>query len=52
MAEDDLDIPSDFNPLLDPKFIDMSEEEFDSEVKDLIEWSKNLDFEEYVKDWF
>ncbi len=30
----------------------MEEDEFDSEVKDLIEWSKNLDYDEYVKEWF
>ena len=30
----------------------MDEKDFDKEVKDLIEWSKNLDYEEYVRDWF
>lgn len=47
-----MDNPLDFNPLKDPKFIDMDEGEFDHEVKELIEWSKNLDYNEYVKDWF
>ena len=30
----------------------MDEEDFDKEVKDLIEWSNNLDYDEYVRDWF
>lgn len=30
----------------------MDEDEFETEVKDLIEWSKNLDYDEYVKEWF
>lgn len=30
----------------------MNEDEFDNEVKDLIEWSNNLDFDSYIKDWF
>ncbi|EAR82342.2 hypothetical protein TTHERM_01193620 (macronuclear) [Tetrahymena thermophila SB210] len=47
-----LEIPSDFNPLKDPKYIDMDENQFEVEVKELIEWSKNLDYDEYVKDWF
>lgn len=47
-----MSIPSGFNPLKDPRFIDMDEDQFESEVKDLIEWSNNLDYNEYVKDWF
>ena len=27
----------------------MDEDEFETEVKDLIEWSKNLDYDEFVK---
>jgi hypothetical protein len=30
----------------------MNEDEFEDEVKELIEWSNNLDFDTYVKDWF
>lgn len=30
----------------------MDEDDFDKEVKDLIEWSNNLDYDEYVRDWF
>ena len=30
----------------------MDEDEFDSEVNELIEWSNNLDYDQYVKDWF
>ena len=32
--------------------MEMDEEEFDKEVNDLIEWSENLDFDNYIKDWF
>ena len=46
------DLPPDYNPLKDPKFIDMNENEFDDQVKDLIEWSENLDYDQYVRDWF
>ena len=30
----------------------MESEEFEKEVSDLIEWSENLDFDSYVKDWY
>ncbi|EGR30988.1 hypothetical protein IMG5_120040 [Ichthyophthirius multifiliis] len=50
--EENLNIPKDFNPLKDQRYIDLNEDQFNNEVKDLIEWSKNLDFDEYIKDWF
>jgi len=30
----------------------MNEKDFDEEVKDLIEWSTNLDYDSYVRDWY
>ena len=50
--EDNYQVPNDYNPLKDPKFIDMDENEFDDHVKELIEWSDNLDYDKYVRDWF
>lgn len=39
------------NPLEDSKFLDMEDEQFECEVKELIEWSEQLDFDEYLKEW-
>lgn len=46
--EEYIDIPKDYNPLKDDKFVELDEEEFDDEVKELIEWSNNLDYDSYV----
>ena len=27
-------------------------DEFDKEVNDLIEWSENLDYENYIRNWY
>lgn len=32
--------------------IDVDSEEFEKQVNDLVEWTENLDFESYVKDWY
>ena len=32
--------------------LDIDSEEFEKEVNELMEWSENLDFEAYVKDWY
>lgn len=29
----------------------MEEEDFEKEVKDLVNWSEQLDFEKYVENW-
>ena len=39
------------NPLEDSKFLDMDDGEFDTEVKELIEWSEQLDFDSYLREW-
>jgi len=30
----------------------MSEEAFDSEVNNLIEWCEDLDYDKYIENWF
>jgi len=39
------------NPFEESKFFDLNEEHFEKEVNDLIEWSENLDFDQYVDNW-
>ena len=30
----------------------MDDDDFDKEVKELVQWSENLDYDEYVRSWF
>jgi len=39
------------NPFESTKLIDMEEDDFKKEVDDLIEWSDNLDFDQYTNYW-
>jgi hypothetical protein len=39
------------NPFEETKLIDMEDKEFDDEVKDLLEWSDNLDFDKFYREW-
>jgi hypothetical protein len=32
--------------------MDVDSEEFEMEVNELVEWSENLNFDHYVKDWY
>ena len=32
--------------------MDVDDEEFENEVMDLVNWSEQLDFDKYMKDWF
>ncbi|KRX09150.1 hypothetical protein PPERSA_08866 [Pseudocohnilembus persalinus] len=50
--EEYIEIPKDYNPLKDDKFLELEEDDFDEQVNELIEWSDNLDYDSYVKDWF
>ncbi len=34
------------------KQFDLEDEDLDKEISDLIEWSQNLDYDNYVKDWY
>lgn len=37
---------------LNEKEFDLEDEELDQEISDLINWSENLDYDSYVKDWY
>lgn len=37
---------------LNEKDFDLEDEELDKEISDLINWSENLDYDSYVKDWY
>eukprot|EP00331_Platyophrya_macrostoma_P034331 CAMPEP_0176460080 /NCGR_PEP_ID=MMETSP0127-20121128/33730_1 /TAXON_ID=938130 /ORGANISM="Platyophrya macrostoma, Strain WH" /LENGTH=105 /DNA_ID=CAMNT_0017851281 /DNA_START=553 /DNA_END=867 /DNA_ORIENTATION=+ len=39
------------NPLNDTKYLDLDDKEFDDEVRELLEWSDNLDFDKYFDEW-
>ena len=39
------------NPLEQSKFLEMDDQQFDNEVKELIEWSEQLDFDSYLNEW-
>jgi hypothetical protein len=32
--------------------MDIDSEEFEKEVDELVEWSENLNFDNYIKDWY
>jgi hypothetical protein len=42
----------DDNPFNDTQLVEMSEEEFEAHVNDLIEWSETLDYDKYVMEWY
>jgi len=39
------------NPLEQSKFLIMNDDQFEEEVKELIEWSEQLDFDSYLNEW-
>ena len=39
------------NPFEEPRFEEYEEEEFNSEVNNLIEWIEDLDYDRYVDNW-
>ncbi len=39
------------NPFEDPKFINLTEQQFEEEANDLIEWSQALDYDHYLTNW-